>query len=652
MRRHDGLLGFISIVLVIAMFIGLGSVLAGAGYREPENPLGDKAAPLIPEVLEGSGQMNGGEGENRDETIPPEDTQPPQEPQDNTEPEETEPPTQPPTEPEETEHPTEPATEPTDPEPGQDENVGETEPGDNNGGNMDSGEEGNGDAGGDGNGPGEGGDPPGDGDDDSLKIVTNLESRFVTRLDIPDGVLRFYAYPSIDDPALSIKAVVNNSATPMNGQILESADGKNYEAPLVLNETTTITLYLKQNGENVSYVRYQIRYEAEKADENNPEVGDNPPSIITNLDGFEGLMETQDFLFWVSARTNPEGDPIYSNQIEVWLNGELVPKQTGDARPEYELHFQPPNVGDYAEYTVKVRAWDGRGNSTMKIYTINYHTVSEGDYLGEVRLILDATTVGLGIIDSATYEIVQGDTAAGVVIKFLEEYGYEAIYDGSATVGFYLRSISRGDMCYGAKVPDRLWEMILRDGIQLSNPADRDSLGEYDFTMGSGWMYSINGSVYPGRGLSDYQLSSNTTIYLRFTLSYGKDIGGGGQGMGSLDGYCGLWINGGYTPLDHHFEETERLEPTETEDGYVIHTCTNCGETEEEVLPATGEATEPSEPEETEPPTDPTEPEETEPSEHPDPTDPEPTDPPEPPVTGPPDTEESMRPKDEEEETK
>ena len=649
MRRHDGLLGFISIVLVIAIFIGLGSVLARAGFREPENPLGDKAQPLIPEVLEGGGQMNGSEGENRDESTPPEDTQPSQ---DNTEPEEKEPPTQPPTEPENTEPPTEPATEPTDPEPGQNDNVGETEPGDNNGGNMDSGEEGNGDAGGDGNGPGEGGNTPGDGEDDSLKIVTNLESRFVTRLEIPDGILKFYAYPSIDDPALSIKVVVNNSATPMNGQVLESSDGKNYEAPLVLNETTTITLYLKQNGENVSYVRYQIRYEAEKADENNPEVGDNPPSIITNLDGFEGLMETQDFLFWVSARTNPEGEPIYSNQIEVWLNGELVPKQTGDARPEYELHFEPPNVGDYAEYTVKVRAWDGRGNSTMKIYTINYHTVSEGDYLGEVRLILDATTVGLGIIDSATYEIVQGDTAAGVVIKFLEEYGYDAVYDGSTTLGFYLRSISRGDMCYGARVPDRLWEMILRDGIQLSSPADRDSLGEYDFTMGSGWMYSINGSVYPGRGLSDYQLSSNTTIYLRFTLSYGKDIGGGGQGMGSLDSYCGVWINGGYTPLDHSFEVTDRLEPTETEDGYVIHTCTRCGETEEEVLPATGEATEPYEPEETAPPADPTDPEETEPTVPSEPTEPEPAEPPEPPVTGPPDAEESARPKDEEEESK
>ena len=621
MKRYDGLLGIVSIVLIIAMLIGLGSVLVEAGFREPENPIGEKTGPLIPESLDSSGTVTGeAEGDEGEDRAP-------QETLSSDEPEESEPPTEPPTEPEGTEPPTEPETEPTDPEPGQDENVGETEPGDDQGGNTDSGEENNGPAGGDGDGPGEGGNTPGDGDDDSLKIVTNLgEFGFVTRTELPDGNLKFFAYPSQDDPSLSIKVVVNNSSTPMNGRVLSSTDGRNYEAALVLNETTIITLYLRQNGENLSYIRYQIRYEAEKADEENPEVGDCPPTIVTNLDGFTEEMDTQDFLFWVSARTNPEGEPIYSNQIEVWLNGRLVPKQTGDTRPEYELHFEPPNVGDYATYTVKVRAWDGRGNSTMKVYTVNYHTVSEGDYLGEVRLVLDATTVGLGIIDTATYEIVQGDTAAGVVIRFLEEYGYDPVYDGNATIGFYLRSISRGDLCYGAKVPERLWEMTRRDGIAAGNPADRDSLGEFDYTMGSGWMYSINGSVYPSRALSAYQLSKNTTIYLRFTLAYGKDIGGDGQGQGRLGGYCGAWINGGYTPYDHTDKETERREPTETADGYVKYECETCGEVREEVLPMVTESTEP---EETGPSTQPTEPDGTEPEET-EPTAPseEPTEPP------------------------
>lgn len=652
MRRHDGLLGVISVVLVISMLIGLGSVLTGAGFSEPENPLGTNADPLIPEMLDGSGKL-AGEGEEQDATTPPEETPPPTEPEETepTKPEETEPPTEPeeaePTEPEETEpaeenEPTVPPEEPSEPEPGPDENVGETEPGTDDGGNSDSGNVDDGPAGDDGNGPGEGGETPGEGNDDSVKIRTSLENAFFTKSELPDGVLEFYAYPSKDDAVYSMKVVMNNASTPANGKVLTSSDGINYEAQLLLNETTIITLFLKENGETISYVRYQIRYEAEKANEDNPEVGDHPPSIITNLDGFTDVMETQDFLFWVSARTNPEGNPIYSNQIEVWLNGELVPKQTGDVRPEYELHFEPPNVGDNAKYTVKVRAWDGKGNSTMKVYTINYHTVSEGDYLGEVRIILDATTVGLGIIDSAEYTIVQGDTVANVVLRFFEEYGFSTVYEGK-----YLRSIRRGDLCSGANIPSKLKNMIERDpGIEFRSHS-RDSLGEFDFTSGSGWMYSINGT-YPSRSLADYPLSRDTTICIRFTLAYGKDIGGEMEG----NRYCGIWINGGYTPREQHpFGEPVIVEPTETEDGYEEYTCPVCGETKKEIIPATGEPTEPeatepsTEPEETDPPateppeTDPptTEPPQTQPPETTPPvTDPPATDPPQVPETPPP----------------
>ena len=652
MRRHDGLLGVISIVLVISMLIGLGSVLAGAGFSEPENPLGSNSDPLIPEALDGGGKLAGsGEGE-REETMPPDKDEPPTEPQETeqpTEPEESTAPSEPqetqPTEEPENDNETNP-TESDDREEGEGDEAGGDQPDQEEGGSSDSGEEGDGSAGGVGEGSGAGGENPGSGDDNSPSIYTDLVkyNGLIVKADLPDGMLNFEAYPKGEGENLSVKVILKNSATGANGQTLQTADGKSYTAELVLNEKNTFILLLKKNGENIALAQFVISYEANKADEENPSVG-KAPSIITNLDDLteESVMETQDFLFWVSAKTHPDlgAKAITSERIQVWLNGSPVQKQTGVARPEYELHFEPPNVGDYADYEVKVLAWDGYGNSRMVIYKFRYHTVSEGDYLGTVNVVLDATTVGLGIIDSAAYKIVQGDTAAGVVIKFLEEYGYDAIYDGSATVGFYLRSISRGDLCSGASVPENLWSMILKDGIPLSGNSDRDSLGEYDYTMGSGWMYSINGSIYPGRGLSDYKLSNNTTIYLRFTLAYGKDIGGydaTGQGYGSLSSYCGIWISGGYTPLEHNFEETDRVEATETEDGYVEFTCTKCGETKQEVIPETQE---PTEPEETEPPTEPeeTEPEETEPPTEPEETEP-PTEPEEtnPPVTDPPET--------------
>ena len=617
MRRYDGLLGVISIVLVISMLIGLASVLVGAGFSEPDYAFETEADPLLPETQDGGGAFAGEKKGDNEETLPLEETQNIEKEQEEQRNEQ-----EPPEESEE-DDPQEEQTDDKsdDTEQGPDENVGGTDPGDTGGGHSDSNTDGEGIAGDDGNGTGEGEGTPGTGDDDSLKIVTDLRSQQITRTELPDGIFKFYAYPSKDDDDLSIKVVINNSSTPFNGSVINSTDGINYEAALMMNETNIFTLYLKQNEVNVSYVRYYVRYEMEKADEDNPEVGEHPPTIITNLDGFTGVMETQGFVFWVSARTNPDGRPIYSNCIEVWLNGELIPKHTGDIRPEYELYFEPPNVGDYAQYTVKVRAWDDKGNSTMKIYTFDYHTISEGDYLGNVTITLDATTVGLGVIDYATYEIFQGDTVADVVIKFLEEYGYYAIYDGSATVGFYLRRIERGDLCRGAKVPDNLWKMILRDGITLTSPPHRDSLGEYDYTMGSGWMYSIDGSVYPGRGMSNYQAYNGMTISLRFTLSYGKDIGGydaTGGGYGSLSSYCGVWINNGYVPLGHDFIETDRVEATETQDGYIEYTCSKCNEVMQEILPMTGEPEEPETPGEPEEPEEPETPEEPEEPEEPD----------------------------------
>lgn len=309
----------------------------------------------------------------------------------------------------------------------------------------------------------------------------------------------------------------------------------------------------------------------------------------------------------------------------------------------YELHFDAPQIGDEESHIVRVLAWDGNGNSAMKVYTVTYHQISEGDPAGSVNVVLDATTIGLGILDSGTLDIVEGETAASVVLRFLQERGYEPDYQGTATMNFYLRRINRGDIAYRANVPEHLWELILRDGITTNNNYDRDGIGEFDYTQGSGWMYSINGTLYEGTGMSGYKVRNGITIYLRFTLSYGKDIGGydaTGGGYGALSSYCGLWINGGYQALDHDFEEVERVEPTETEDGYILYRCTRCHEEETDVLPATGGETEPTDPDPTDPdptdptPTDPTEPTPTDPTQ-PEPTEPTPTDPSEPTPTEP-----------------
>lgn len=646
MKRKDGLISVISVVLIVALLVGLCASLLTAGRSEPNNPIDSEAEHLDSESLQGSGILPGsgeGNGEN-DETKP---TQPPTE---ETQPptEETEPPTQPPSEPDDTQpsepdskEPSEgdngeedPTTPPTTPNDDEGDNTGGTTPDDSEGGSEDSGEEGDGDAGDDGGGGSEGGSGTGGEEDNKPRIYTDLVTKTVTKSELPDGILSFVAYPVGEGEDLSVRVRLKNNTYSGNGTVLTSGDGKNYQAPLDFNAENTFVLTLWDGPTLLGTVQYRISYYADKANEDTPEVGDYPPSILTNLDGESLDMTSQSFPLTVIARTHSElgANPIYSNHIVVRLDGNVVEKSYGDSQPTYQLYFEAPQRGDEEDHILTVLAWDGQGNSTMKIYTVTYHQISEGDDAGYITVVLDATTVGLGILDSGTMSIVEGETAASVVLRFLEEYGYEADYQGNTTTNFYLRRIFRGDLAYRANVPDALWEMILRDGITTNSNYDRDSLGEFDFTQGSGWMYSINGTLYEGTGMSGYKVRNGITIYLRFTLSYGKDIGGydaTGGGYGKLSSYCGVWINGGYQALGHDFHETDRLEPTATEDGYVEYTCTKCLEIKREVLPATGGETEPepTDPESTEP--EPTDPEPTEPAPtQPDPTDPEPTQPP------------------------
>ena len=592
MKKHSGLYSAVSILLVIVLVAGISLSLLSSGRTRPENPISTQPDRLQAESLQGSGST-GGQSSGKDNTENTDTAQDPSEPQKPDEPQN----------PDDTQKPddTKPdpsgPTDPTD-NPGKGDQGG-SKSDDNKGGSEDSGDHGDGTGGDDGDHGGSGGDHGSGGEeDDTPRIYTTLKTQQLTKAELPDSKLTFVAYP-LGKGDLHIRVRLKNETNSGNGLLLTSQNNQDYEAQLDFNADNLFVLSLYDGETFLGLVQYRVGYYANLADDTHPTVGDYPPSIVTNLDGASLDMSSQTFPLTVIARANAElgAGVIYSNQIRVTLDGKTVEKSYGDSQPTYELYFDPPQLGDEETHIVRVLAWDGNGNSTMKVYTVTYHQISEGDPAGSVDVVLDATTIGLGILDTGTLDIVEGETAASVLLRFLQERGYEPDYQGSTTMNFYLRRISRGDIAYRANVPEHLWELILRDGITTNDNYDRDSIGEFDYTQGSGWMYSINGTLYEGTGMSGYKVRNGITIYVRFTLSYGKDIGG----YGSLSSYCGLWINGGYQALGHDFVETDRLEPTETEDGYIHYRCSKCHEEKTDILPATGGGTEPIEPAPTEP---------------------------------------------------
>ena len=296
---------------------------------------------------------------------------------------------------------------------------------------------------------------------------------------------------------------------------------------------------------------------------------------------------------------------------------------------EYSFFLENPKIGDSEQHTITVTAWDDEGNSTFKKYTLIYNFIDSGDVIGKCYVTVDATTIGLGIIgDGFEYEVRQDEPASYAILAALDYYGFKADFSGTKDAGFYLKGIRAGGIADGASVPTNLADKVVEDGLSTYTKLAeviRDSILEFQYSSGSGWMYTIDGVNYPGRGMSQYFLNGrNNHITLRFTLAYGKDLGlVVTYPPTKLSSYCGVWINGGYEPrhtfgdwkvikkatcdeegleervcsvcgdketrvipkLEHVWEEVSRKEPTATEDGYIEYKCKVCGTTRREVLP-------------------------------------------------------------------
>ena len=673
-------LRILGLILALALVLGTVLALVGAQPQIPENPIDSSPAPLEPESMNQSGGNGAGDRNKTDpttepttesttepatepttepaaepttepttepataptaETGPSKDhpspTQPPEAPPPATQPPETQPPvtqpreTQPPvTQPSVTQPPdldsTDPTTDPTEtdttdpsgPEPTgtlPDPSTPGTDPTSPTA-------------------PDPGSTDPRDPETEP-HIVTNLQNRAWTPKELKNDTLPFYAYGA-GGTGLSVKVYwKERHSTANNGQLLTPESGS-YSLKMALNTSYQLTLYLYQNGKALgAHATYYVSYQAKLANEDAPQVGSAPPVIYTNRDGVTDPIRVPEFVLRVAARTGGEdgGEAIYENHLKVWLDDTLVTSPTGNAWGgfEYTLRFSAPSRGDTRTYTVKILAWDDEGNSTCRTLSIDYETVSKGDPIGTATVQVDITTLGLGIMDEESLTITQGKTYAETVLQALDDFGYTPEYGGTPEEngGFYLIRLTRGDMMYGAEVDPRLWSLILRDGITLTDQSDWDSLGERDYTWGSGWMYDVNGA-YPGFGMSEGYPSDGEVITLRFTLAFGKDIdgyGATGGDFGSLSSYCGVWINGAFTPLSHDYQETNRVEATDTEDGYIERVCSKCGEVEREILPARN-------PKPTEPTTEPTAEPTTEPTAEP--TTETPTEPSAPPPANPP----------------
>ena len=385
-----------------------------------------------------------------------------------------------------------------------------------------------------------------------------------------------------------------------------------------LTASGSVTLLLKDNktggntftvtaasGEETYTFKFDLPYKHR---------GENKVVITANLkDGAEVTNEEPVNLTVEAWSEDAQGNHTYilasgvGTKLTVTLDGVLcrMTSQSGTTQ-QYVLVPENPKTGDRNEHTLVIYAEDELGNYGEKTIRFIGKRTEEGQKIGTATVYLDASVVGGGIMGPISYDVLSGERVSYSMAKAV--WGYDAgepfgkaresfflpenrcRYSGSFDNGFYLRelpltgssavTLSGSWRDFGGTAAEILaaidarfgagtalasfWRCIYRNGIELSDPGDE--LGEYSYTMASGWLYSVGGSTfYPGNGMSDYYLKDGDVLTIRFTLAYGWDVCGSSD-RGCSVGYCTQWTGTDWS-VQHSFQKADSG----------LYTCVSCG---------------------------------------------------------------------------
>lgn len=391
---------------------------------------------------------------------------------------------------------------------------------------------------------------------------------------------------------------------------------------VLLAQTGEISLLLKdgKTGENNFVITAEdtdgTRYEF-KINIPYKHRGENSVKISTNMTDGQTVTNEADNNLHVSAWTEDASGQVVSyipangvdTKLIVTLDGEVI-RYVSSSGPASEYILRPanPEVGDSNEHTLRIYAEDALGNYGELTLTLQGQRNQAGQKKGTATIYVDMTVLGLGIVGTVHYDVLADEPISYAVAKAVlgmdtgepfgaatESLGWKGSYSGTLDTGFYLQSLTPGVTAYtlegspwsyyGSTEEEilqsidnyfgkgtglaTLWRCIYRNGLNKSGGSG-GAYGEHDYTNGSGWMFSLDGTYYPGLSMSDYSLEDGDVLTLRYTLAYGWDVGGGTTGYGNSLGYCVTALHGGFS-INHE------METIAYEDGSHRYVCRCCG---------------------------------------------------------------------------
>ncbi|PIC57948.1 hypothetical protein CSV80_06480 [Sporosarcina sp. P12(2017)] len=320
----------------------------------------------------------------------------------------------------------------------------------------------------------------------------------------------FYAKATANEVDVPLKITVND-------QLVKSSDGSNYSVQL-MNGANTVKVVGQYEDEQLER-QYTITYKDPNVNEK-PQVDPDAPKLVTDLkSGSTVKGDIKTINVWPVTAS---GERIRGKNVQVQVNGANIPFTWDDsAKTSYKLTLQT------GKNNVTIKVWDDEARTVTETFTVTSVAPAEDGVIGQVTISLEASVLGIPyLIKPTKMDIHQGEKGSYILDQLLRNNGYEYGKTGNLDSSFYLRDVSKPGMLNGLHIPDDLWEVVEK----VSTTSNRDiyspdSLSEFDFANGSGWMYSVNGD-YPNYGFSDAYFLDGDVVRVRYTLHYGKDIGG------------------------------------------------------------------------------------------------------------------------------
>ena len=234
---------------------------------------------------------------------------------------------------------------------------------------------------------------------------------------------------------------------------------------------------------------------------------------------------------------NASAQKLAKEQVSVTVNGIAMTVNWDDSeKTSYNIVF---NEG---KNTVVITATDGVYSKTL-----SYIIECDLDAPTTVTVAVEGFTLGIGYIVEpvilelndttlaemasiyhygSAEEMKDNMTAAYILDYALRSHGLEMDYQGSLSSGggFYMEAISGFDTSNIAIPENLLTKLEEYDYSPDESVWEEGTLGEFDITYGSGWMYAVNG-VFPNVGFCDYIPQNGDVMRIQFTLAYGADLG-------------------------------------------------------------------------------------------------------------------------------